>query len=66
MKIQSLYQVFVVLLLAVPIQAQQYDYEDNGDAQQDYYAQAEDTLYQDYAEHQQLKAQGGGGYVTDR
>jgi hypothetical protein len=57
MKFQSIHFV----LAAVPVQGQQYDYEDYGDQQQDYYAQTEDTLYQDYAEHQQMKAQGGGG-----
>jgi len=50
--------------------AQEYDYD--GDYQQDYggdyygadagyYAQEEDTLYHDYAKHQQDKAMGGGG-----
>ena len=62
MKIRSsIPSVLVCLLLALGVQGQQYDYEDYGDQQQDYYAQTEDTLYQDYAEHQQIKAQGGGG-----
>jgi hypothetical protein len=61
MNFQSIHFVLVVLLALVIVHGQQYEYEDYGDQQQDYFEQAEDTLYQDYAEHQQMKAQGGGG-----
>ena len=65
MKFHSISRALLLLVAltatTTSVQGQQYDYEDYGDQQQDYYAQAEDTLYQDYAEHQQMKAQGGGG-----
>ncbi|CAB9518162.1 expressed unknown protein [Seminavis robusta] len=65
MKINSIQRALVLLLAFSSVQGQQYDYEDYGDDQgQDYYAQTEDTLYQDYAEHQQMKAQGGGGAMV--
>ena len=60
MKFCSLYQAFGVLFTASLVLAQyaEQDYY----AQEDYYAQQEgDTLYHDYAQHQEQKAQGGGG-----
>lgn len=61
MKLQSLYRALFALF--VPHVAAQSYYQDYGDdQQQDYYGQEEgDTLYHDYAAHQQIKAQGGGG-----
>ena len=68
--------LFFVMLLSVAFVAssQQYadydDYQDYGagggdyygaDGGDGYYAQEEDTLYHDYAKHQQEKAMGGGG-----
>lgn len=59
MKIFYLTQALVVLM-ATAAQAQEYQY-DNYQDQDDYYAQGEDTLYSDYASHQEQKALGGGG-----
>jgi hypothetical protein len=50
----------IFLLFATGSLVSAQSYEDYGD-QQDYYGQEEDNLYQDYAQHQQVKAQGGGG-----
>jgi hypothetical protein len=68
-----LFMMLLPFLLGIVASSQQYDY-DNGDyqdygggdyygaeADSGYYAQEEDTLYQDYAKHQQEKAMGGGG-----
>jgi len=59
MKIQFLYgALFLLCTTGSLVSAQNYqDYGDQGD----YYGQEEDKLYTDYAQHQQMKAQGGGG-----
>mmetsp|Transcript_22222 Transcript_22222/g.36793 ORF Transcript_22222/g.36793 Transcript_22222/m.36793 type:complete len:197 (+) Transcript_22222:247-837(+) len=60
MKIQALtfHSVIVLLFVATGSVVSAQDYHD----QQDYYGHEEqDNLYQDYAQHQQVKAQGGGG-----
>lgn len=75
MKLPSLGHLLLVPLLSLIVAvvlAQEYDY-DNDYPQQDYgggqdyygadaggYYQEEDTLYQDYAKHQEDKAMGAG------
>jgi hypothetical protein len=62
MKLLNRVNIFLLFTTGSLASAQSYDqsYEDYGD-QQDYYGGQEDNLYQDYAQHQQVKAQGGGG-----
>lgn len=49
-----------ILIWLVAVQAQQqYDDYDSYGGNDGYYGQGEDTLYQDYAAHQQVKAAGG-------
>lgn len=59
MKLQS-FQRAIFLLFATGSLVSAQSYQDYGD-QQDYYGQEEDNLYHDYAQHQEVKAQGGGG-----
>lgn len=59
MKLLYLTQALFVLM-ATAVFAQEYQY-DEGYQEDDYYAQGEDTLYHDYAQHQQKKADGGAG-----
>ena len=64
MKLQSFQRTLVLLFATTTgslVSAQSYNHQDYGDNQQDYYGQEEDNLYHDYAQHQQVKAQGGGG-----
>ena len=62
MKVCSFHQV-LLMLMAASIGSAQYYQTDDQDyyAQEDFYAQEGDTLYQDYAQDQEKKAQGGGG-----
>ena len=69
MKSQCIQRALVVLMASSSLvlgQAQDYqgyDGQDQGyyEQQEDYYAGGEDSLYHDYAKHQEAKAQGGAG-----
>jgi hypothetical protein len=62
MKLSHLHQALSVLFTASLVIAQG-NYADQQDyyAQDDYYANEGDTLYHDYAQHQEQKTQGGNG-----
>ena len=62
MKLCSLFQAVSLLFTASAVLA---EYAEQGDyyAQEDYYAQQGDSLYHDYHDKQEQKAQGGGGWV---
>ena len=59
MKLQSFQRAIFLLFATTGSLVSAQSYQDYGD--QDYYGQEEDTLYHDYAQHQEVKAQGGGG-----
>lgn len=64
MKLSIFHQALCLLFTATIVLGQ--GYVDNQDyyGEGDYYGQEGDSLYHDYAAHQEKKAQGGDGYVV--
>lgn len=64
MKFSLFHQALCLLFTASVVLGQGWvDQQQDYYGEEEYYAQEGDSLYHDYAAHQEKKAQGGNGYV---